>query len=183
VIQQLFAAGMTLQGAVMTLGESPVGELIAQVVYNIDDAIRQIRTSIFQLRPHALLGAGLRSSVLTVVAEATETLGRDPHVHFTGPVDAVSDDALADDVAAVVREALANVAKHAQARQVDVAVAVKGAMLEVVVCDDGVGIGDTSRSSGMTNLQQRAEARSGSFDVGTGLNGVGSRIIWRVPFH
>lgn len=183
VIQQLFASGMTLQGAAMTLGESPAGVQIAQVVDNIDDAIRQIRTSIFQLRPHAMLGAGLRASVLTVVAQVTQTLGRDPHVHFTGPVDAVSDDALGDDVAAVVREGLTNAGKHACAHTVEVGVAVKGATLEVVVSDDGVGIGPSVRSSGLTNLQQRAEARSGSFEIGTGLNGVGTRIVWRVPFH
>ena len=183
VIQQLFASGMTLQGAAMTLGDTPAAERIAQVVDNIDDAIRQIRTSIFQLRPHAMLGAGLRAGVLAVVAEVTPTLGRDPHVHFTGPVDAVSDDALGDDVAAVVREGLTNAAKHARAHHFEVAVAVKGAMLEVVIGDDGVGIGPSVRSSGLTNLQQRAEARSGTCDIGTGLNGVGTRILWQVPFH
>lgn len=182
VIQQLFASGMTLQGAAMTLGETPAAERIAHVVDSIDDAIRQIRTSIFQLQPHAMVGAGLRAGVLTVVSEVTPTLGRDPHVHFTGPVDAVSDNALGDDVAAVVREGLTNAAKHARAHQVEVAVAVKGAMLEVVVCDDGVGIGPSTRSSGLMNLQQRAEARSGSCDIGTGLNGVGTRIVWQVPF-
>lgn len=183
VIQQLFASGMTLQSAAMTLGETPAGERIAQVVNNIDDAIRQIRTSIFQLRPHALLGAGLRAGVLSVVAEVTPSLGRDPHVHFTGPVDAVSDDALGDDVAAVVREGLTNVAKHARAHHVEVGIAVKGAMLEVVVSDDGVGIGPSLRSSGLMNLQRRAEDRSGSFEVGTGPNGVGNRIVWQVAFE
>lgn len=184
VIQQLFASGMTLQGAVMALDESPARERIAQVVDNIDDAIRQIRTSIFQLRPQAALGAGLRAGVLTVVAEVRPALGRDPHVHFTGPVDAVSDDALGEDVAAVVREGLTNVAKYARAHRVEVGVAVKGAMLEVVVSDDGVGIGaSVVRSSGLTNLQQRAEARAGSLEVGTGLNGIGTRLVWQVQFQ
>lgn len=183
VIQQLFASGMTLQGAVMTMGDTPAGQRIAQVVDNIDDAIRQIRTSIFQLRPHALVGAGLRAGVLAVVEDVTPTLGRAPHVHFTGPVDAVSDDALGHDVVAVVREGLTNAAKHARAHRVEVGVAIRGAMLEVIVSDDGVGIGPSARSSGLTNLQQRAEVRSGTFEIGTGLNAVGTRIVWEVPFQ
>jgi len=183
VIQQLFASGMTLQGTVMTLGDTPAGGRIAQVVENIDDAIRQIRTSIFQLRPHAMVGAGLRAGVLAVVAEVAPSLGRDPHVHFAGPVDAVSDDGLADDVAAVVREGLTNAARHARAHHTKVGVAVNGAELELIVEDDGLGVGQAVRSSGLTNLRQRAEARSGSFEVGPGLNGVGTRVTWKVPFR
>jgi len=181
VIQQLFASGMTLQGASMTLGDAPGVELIEQVVDNIDDAIRQIRTSIFQLRPHTLLGAGVRAGVLAVVAEVTPSLGRDPHVHFTGPVDAVSDEGLSDDVAAVVREALTNAAKHARAQRVDTAVTVKGSTLTVTVEDDGVGMGTATRRSGLANLRQRAESRSGSCEVERGEGGAGTRVMWQVP--
>lgn len=183
VIQQLFASGMTLQGAAMTLGDVPGAELIAQVVDNIDDAIRQIRTSIFQLRPHAMLAEGLRSAVLSVVAELTPSLASDPHVHFTGPVDSVSDQGLTDDVAAVVRELLANIARHANAGRAEVRVTVKGSMLEVLVADDGTGIVAGPRRSGLDNLAQRAEQRSGSFDVAPTSNGGGTRAVWSVPFR
>lgn len=183
VIQQLFAAGMTLQGAATTLGGTLQGELLETVVDHIDDAIRQIRTSIFQLRPQGMLGAGLRAGVLTVVGEVTPTLGHDPHVHFTGPVDAVSDEALADDVAAVVRELLTNVARHAGASRIDVAVAVKGSTLAVSVEDDGVGLGDATRRSGLANLRHRAEIRHGSLETGTAADGSGTSIVWQVPFR
>jgi signal transduction histidine kinase len=151
------------------------------VVDHIDDAIKQIRTSIFQLRPHALAGAGLRASVLDVVAEVTPSLGRDPQVHFSGPVDTVSDESLADDVSAVVREALTNAAKHARADRVDVAVTVSGTRLTVTVEDDGDGIGDSERRSGLANLRHRAEARSGSLAIETGDAGQGTRVRWHVP--
>lgn len=183
VIQQLFASGMTLQGAAMTLGDVPGVELITKVVDGLDDAIRQIRTSIFQLRPHAMLGEGLRSSVLSVVAELTPSLANDPHVHFVGPVDSVSDQALADDVAAVVRELLANIARHANAGRIEVRVTVKGAMLEVLVADDGTGIVEGPRRSGLDNLGQRAEQRNGSFDIAPAASGSGTRAVWSVPFR
>ncbi|KRF34132.1 sensor histidine kinase [Nocardioides sp. Soil805] len=181
VIQQLFAAGITLQGAVSGMGEGPRGQMVEQVIDSIDDAIRKIRTSIFQLRPHAMLGGGLRTAVLAVVSEASASLGWDPHLHFAGPVDSVSDEALADDVAAVVRESLSNVARHAHARQARVSVTLDGAVLEVLVEDDGVGVGDGDRRSGLDNLRQRAESRAGTFTVEPGHGGRGTRLSWRTP--
>ena len=50
VIQQLFAAGMTVQGVTASLGDGPQAELLDRVVDLVDDAVGQIRTSIFQLR-------------------------------------------------------------------------------------------------------------------------------------
>ena len=102
VIQQLFAAGMTVQGVTAALGEgTPNAARLDAVVDSIDDAIRQIRTSIFQLRPHVPGGAGLRAAVLEVVTEVTPALGFDPFVHFSGPVDVLSDEGLAEDVTAM----------------------------------------------------------------------------------
>lgn len=183
VIQQLFASGMTLQGAVLAAGDSPAVELIERVVDNIDDAIRQIRTSIFQLRPHTMLGADLRAEVLEVVAEVTPSLGHDPHVTFSGPVDSASTEDLATEVAAVVRESLTNIAKHAHAERTEVAVSVSGMTLTVTVEDDGVGLGPATRRSGLDNLRQRAEGRSGTFRAGTGEAGVGTRVTWQVPLR
>jgi signal transduction histidine kinase len=181
VIQQLFASGMTLQGVMAALGDSPAIEPIERVVDSIDDAIRQIRTSIFQLRPHAMVGGGVRATILEVVAEVTATLGHDPQVHFSGPVDTVSDEELAQDVSAVVREALTNVAKHAHADRVQVDVGVSGSRLTVVVEDDGVGMGASERRSGLTNLRQRAAAREGAFTIEAIDGDRGTRIRWDVP--
>jgi signal transduction histidine kinase len=178
VIQQLFASGMTLQAAQASLQDGPVTDMLEHVLDGIDDAIRQIRTSIFQLRPHAMTGAELRSTVLDVVSESAASLGWKPRVSFTGAVDAASDAGLVDDVAAVVRESLSNVARHAHASQAEVRITVRGSELEVVVEDDGVGLGDTHRRSGLANLSQRAAGRSGTFDVGPGRDGRGIRLRW-----
>jgi signal transduction histidine kinase len=179
VIQQLFASGMTLQAALSSMGPGPGSELVDRVIDGIDDSIRQIRASIFHLRPHAPLGAGLRATVLTVISEATPSLRREPQVRFVGAVDTVGDEELVDDVAAVVRESLSNVARHAHAEQVVVEVSLKDSVLEVLVEDDGVGIGTSSRRSGLANLRKRAEQRSGSFDVGRGSGDVGTRVVWQ----
>jgi signal transduction histidine kinase len=181
VIQQLFASGMTLQAALSSMGPGPGSELVDRVIDGIDDSIRQIRASIFHLRPHAPLGAGLRATVLTVVAEATPSLRWEPQVRFVGAVDTVGDEELVDDVAAVVRESLSNVARHAHAERVVVEVGLRDSVLQVLVEDDGVGIGTSSRRSGLANLRKRAEQRSGTFDVGRGAGDVGTRVVWRTP--
>jgi two-component system sensor histidine kinase DevS len=48
------------------------------------------------------------------------------------------------------------------------------------VTDNGVGMNDSTRSSGLANLRARAVARGGSMTVGTGDNR-GTRLCWRVP--
>ena len=83
------------------------------------------------------------------------------------------------DVLAVVREGLSNAARHARASRVEVRVDVHDD-LAITVSDNGVGIGDTTRSSGLANLRARAEARGGSMVVGRGEQR-GTRLHWRVP--
>lgn len=182
VIQQLFAAGMTLQASLPRMGQGAASESVDRVVDIIDDAIRQIRSSIFQLSPRTILGAAsLRSAVLAVVAEATPVLGWEPSVLFGGAVDSVADDALLDDVTAVVRESLSNVARHAGAGHAEVSVTVRGPMVVVMVQDDGVGVG-SDRRSGLANLRQRAEDRSGTFEVGPAEGERGTRVTWSARF-
>jgi two-component system sensor histidine kinase DevS len=79
----------------------------------------------------------------------------------------------------VVREGLANAARHAKASRVEVRVDVHDD-LTITVTDNGVGMNDSTRSSGLANLRARAMARGGSMTVGTGDNR-GTRLCWRVP--
>lgn len=177
VIQQLFAAGIKIQATASHVGGLNA-ENLEHVVDNIDQAIRQIRTSIFQLSPRQ---EGLRSSVLDVIGEFRTTLGFSPHVAFDGPVDTVASPDLVQDVVAVVREALANIGKHARATYVDLAVSSgsEGIMLSIV--DNGSGVGEASRRSGLANLGRRAEERGGSLMISDGIDGKGTRLEWRVP--
>lgn len=180
VIQQLFAAGMTLQGAMMMPGENAV-RVVNGVVDQLDDAIRQIRTSIFELRPPVMSGKGMRARVLQVVGDVRTTLQFAPRVQFAGPVDMVSDSGLIDDVCAVVRESLTNVARHAGAHAARVLVSAQRESLEVVVLDDGSGVGATDRRSGLANLEQRARRRTGQVEIGPPEEGSGTRVRWTVP--
>jgi signal transduction histidine kinase len=182
VIQQLFAAGMSLQGIGLGLGDRPEARRVDQVVDSLDTAIKQIRASIFQLRDHlGPQGLGIRAAVLEVVSDVAAGLPSEPDVRFSGPVDTVVDAALAGDVLAVVREALTNISRHADAHEVEVGLTVTSTLLELRVADDGRGIGTATRRSGLENLRQRAERRGGTFVVEELRPGVGTVVRWQVP--
>jgi two-component system, NarL family, sensor histidine kinase DevS len=109
-------------------------------------------------------------------------------VSFSGPVDAVISHALLDDLVAVVREGLSNVARHAGANSVRVNLAVTHAELILQIDDDGVGIGPTARRSGLVNLHERAARRGGNLEIispctpidGLGTEG-GTSLRWTIP--
>ena len=175
VIQQLFAAGMGLQGVAAGLDE-PAAAQVERIVEQVDEAIRQIRSSIFQLTPQRFSGQ-LRKAVLDATGEVTPALGFSPEVSFSGPVDLLSDPDLTADVVAVVREALTNVARHAQATSAQVLVAGTPEMMTVTVTDNGVGLGEEGRRSGLENIRRRAERRSGGLSIEGRTPG--TRVTWR----
>ena len=85
----------------------------------------------------------------------------------------------------MLREALSNVARHAGATRVDVTVDVDGdGFLSVMVTDDGAGIPDSSRRSGLRNLAERALAFGGELRLSPATPDTprpGTKLEWRVP--
>ncbi|WP_084598743.1 sensor histidine kinase [Actinoplanes subtropicus] len=71
----------------------------------------------------------------------------------------------------MVSEALANVAKHAQASAARVDVRLDGALLRLSVADDGIGGADAARGSGLTGLAQRAASVDGRFRIVSPVGG------------
>jgi signal transduction histidine kinase len=182
VIQRLFAAGLSLQSVAMSVGEGKATERILSTVADLDATISQLRATIFELHdlPRSIPG-GLRARLLDVASGAAKALGFDPTVRFDGLVDTVPAD-VGDDLVAVLREALANVARHAEAGRVEVDLVVRSGQLGLTVQDDGIGIATTARSSGLTNMRHRAERHGGTFDISRRETG-GTTLRWTVPRH
>jgi two-component system, NarL family, sensor histidine kinase DevS len=104
-----------------------------------------------------------------------------PRIDFDGPVDSVSGEDVAVDVTAVVREALTNVGKHADASAVVVTVHATTSQLTVTVSDDGQGMGESDRRSGLDNMRRRAEERNGSMALAEIPDLGGTTLVWSVP--
>ena len=183
VIQRLFATGISLSGAARVSNTpQPVVDRLESAVDALDTTVREIRATIFELhQPVGHAVGGLRGRVLEEAAAATVVLGHAPATRFSGTVDALVDDGLAGDLLGALREALANVAKHAQADRVEVLVAADNDALLLQVTDDGVGVpAELGRRSGLLNLAERAERYGGTCSITTGPAG-GSVLSWRVP--
>ena len=185
VIQRLFATGISLQGATRIGDLDPaVDDRINRAVDELDETIREIRQTIFALQePVHGPSTGLRGRVLRETSQAAALLGFDPAVRFVGPIDSLVTQALADQLIAALREALTNAAKHAQAERVEVVVHIDGDDVELLVTDDGLGVGDVgpTRRSGLANLSARAQDLGGACSLQRAAKHGGTRLMWRVP--
>jgi signal transduction histidine kinase len=180
VIQRVFAAGLALQSVLPRVADAEVRRRIQGVVVALDDTVRDIRTTIFDLHttdadPHA---DSTRRRVLDVVTEIAGDAPA-PTVRMSGAVDSLVTGDLAADVEAVVREAVSNVARHSGAAHVTVTLDVADDVV-VEVVDDGRGIDERTARSGLRNLEQRARARGGGMTV-TALPDGGTRLRWHAP--
>jgi signal transduction histidine kinase len=179
VIQQLFAAGLMVQATKAHLDSERDVATLSDVVASLDEAIKQIRISIFQLQPAS--ATGIRSALLDVVGEVRPALGFDPRLSLDGPLDSLSTEDLIRDVTAVVREALTNIAKHADATAAQLSVHATTSRLTVTISDNGCGMEAASRRSGLDNLRSRAEDRHGSMVVAEHPDLGGTTVVWTVP--
>ena len=191
----------------------------------VDDSVGQIRSIVRSLRDRdedvslverlrresslarTLLGFA-PSLLLSVDGRALALAGRAEEDELISAVDAAVDPDIADDMVAVVREGLSNVARHAHASSVTVDVMLSGVVpggadvppssgpgaggpgaepaVEIVCRDDGVGVDPkVTRRSGTANMAERARRHGGTFVIGPRARTDGTRrgtcFTWRVP--
>ncbi|MFR9676921.1 GAF domain-containing protein [Streptomyces sp. TR06-5] len=182
-VQRLFATGISVQSAMRFVDHPEARERLLRAVDDLDETTRIIRSTIFGLRQHAEQAGrrSLRVRLMSVVEEAAQTLGFTPAVRMDGLVDTDVPRAVAEDLEAVLREALSNVARHAEAKAAEVELTVGDGRAGLVVRDDGIGIGrDAGPRSGLRNLQERAARLGGHCEIRP--NGErGTHLEWSVP--
>ncbi|WP_411149201.1 GAF domain-containing protein [Streptomyces sp. A30] len=180
-IQRLFATGMTLQSAGRFIEHTEASERVLRAVDDLDETIKIIRSTIFGLREReGASGPGLRARAVRVAGEAALVLGFAPSVRIEGLLDTHVSKEIADQVVAVLSEALTNIARHARASRADVVLETDGREVRVTVSDNGVGIPADGRRSGLRNMAERAEQLSGALELSSPAGG-GTTLVWRVP--
>ncbi|MEU4608987.1 GAF domain-containing sensor histidine kinase [Streptomyces umbrinus] len=191
VIQRLFATGMMLESAQRRSAVPEVRQGVGKAVDELDVTIQEIRTAIFALQQEpAEVTTGLRTRVLREINMAAVPLGFKPSHHFVGPVDLVVGELTAKNLIAALREALSNAFRHAGASRIDVTVDATVRLpdgrlgVRLTVTDDGVGIPEGGRRSGLKNLARRAESLGGDswYGPGSGENGGGASVVWEAPY-
>ncbi|TJZ99582.1 GAF domain-containing protein [Actinacidiphila oryziradicis] len=183
-IQRLFATGMTLQSAVRFVQHPEANERLLRAVDDLDETIKIIRSTIFGLQSHETGPAvqGLRVCVAGTVEEAVPVLGFTPALRLEGLIDTDVPGPVREHVVAVLGEALANVARHARATAAEVSLVVRSGTLTLTVADNGVGVTEGGRRSGLRNLAERAGQLGGELTLDTPPDG-GTRLVWRVPLN
>lgn len=190
VIQRLFATGVMLEDAQRRSPVPAVQAGIGRAVDELDVTIQEIRTAVFALRQEPEESpSGLRTRVLREINTAAVPLGFVPSHRFLGAVDSLVGELAGKNLIAALREALSNTFRHAGASRVDVRVDATAVLpdgrdaVRLTVTDDGVGIPDGGRRSGLRNLARRAESLGGAswFGPGAGEEGRGTTVTWQVP--
>jgi signal transduction histidine kinase len=182
IIQQLFGVGLSIQSVAAGSIPQQASERLSATVAAIDDTIRQLRTTIFELG----LGeteSGIRATVISLLADLRGVIGFPIEPIFDGPVDAAISDRVAEQLLPTLREAVTNIGRHAEATRAEVLLEAGDGYCWLRVTDDGRGIdqdGKTGGGLGLTNMRRRAEKLDGDFAVGAGPDG-GTELNWKVP--
>ncbi len=186
IIQSIYAVGLTLEYVDLLMEEQPsvARDRLKQSIGGLNDVIRDIRNYILDLRPQRFqsknLIAGLNDMVRAFRANtfiATEVQASD-----RADADLVPDQSAG--LFHIAQEALANIAKHAKAR--NVIIGLKRDTLAVIlsVQDDGRGFDLPNVQSytghGLQNMQERAKALGAEFKVMSAV-GKGTKIEVRLP--
>ncbi len=185
VIQRLFATGLGLQATVRTIDDPAAAVRLQAAVDDLDETIRQIRTTIFALQSPRVAGRSLGGEIVALAAEAAASLGFEPQVRLDGLIDDRVGDATGVQLLAVLRESLSNVVRHAGASGAAVVVELTDTDLVATVIDDGVGagVGERPGGQGLASLHHRAEALGGTLEIGVGADGTGTTVRWQVPIQ
>lgn len=179
VIQRLFAVGLTLQGAAPRARVPAVRESIYSSIDDLQEIIQEIRSAIFDLHAGPSRATGLRHR-LDKVIDQLAIPALHTTVQYTGPLSVV-DTVLANHAEAVLREAVSNAVRHANATSLAINVSVEDDV-RVEVVDDGVVISGDITESGLRNLRQRADDAGGEFTVENMPTG-GTLLRWSAPLR
>lgn len=184
VIQRLFATGLSLAGIAGRVDDPELAGRIQGAVDDLDDTVRHIRTTIFELQRPDTSARSVRRELLDLAAETGRNLGFTVATRFNGPIDTNVGDRVADHLVAVAREALANTVRHAAATHVSLEVDADSSWVTLRVRDNGVGLtagdGPSPGGHGLQNMASRATELGGMFAV-DGADGAGCTVQWRVP--
>ena len=170
VIQSIYSVGLSLQGGLSLLERDPAGtkSRIDEAITTLDDVIRDVRSYIFALQPKSVEERGLKRAIEELVRDLEVNALVESRLQLSeDALDMVPGD-FKGALIQIVREILSNVARHAKAQEVAVAVALReGRTVVLTVEDDGVGFDPSTvkRGDGLTNIEERAAGIGGRFEI------------------
>ena len=186
IIQAIYGVGLSLEGALHTIEESPAEakKRIQHSINGLNQAIRDLRAYILDLRPRQMGNDGLMSGLRRLATEfRANSLAE---VVLTGPdsdfIDLSPSQALA--LFHICQETLANTAKHARANRVEISLWSTEDRVLMEIHDDGRGFDmeamNLNIGHGLANMQTRAQSAGGDVDISS-APGEGTTVFAWVP--
>ena len=173
--QRLINIIFALQAAGRAAGDESTKRAIAEALEETQLAVRDLRDLGAGLDPSVLAHRGLAAAITSLTARTPVPVALElPAERFSPLVESTA--------YFVVSEALANVAKHADASEASVTIGTRPGVLAVTVADDGRGgaVAEPSGGSGLAGLADRVAAVGGSLEVESPAGG-GTRIVAQLP--
>src|SRR6266542_3521846 len=171
IIQSIYGVGLSLESALHSFEDEPQ-DAKARVQHSIEglnQAIRDLRGYILDLRPRQMGNEGLMSGLNRLLTEfRANTLA---NVQLTGNENELKDLPQAHSMVLfhICQEALANVAKHAKAKQVDISIWSTDERVLMEIHDNGKGFEmekmNVTIGHGLANMQTRARSIGGDVDI------------------
>jgi signal transduction histidine kinase len=155
-------------------GAEGVDAILGEAIDELDTSLSELRELARGIHPAVLTDRGLEPALqaLATRAPVPVTVEADDEDRLPGPVESAA--------YFVVSEALANVAKYAQATQAAVAVRRENGRVTVDVTDDGIGGADAGRGSGLRGLADRVAALDGTLSLDSPAGG-GTHLHAEIP--
>jgi signal transduction histidine kinase len=184
-LQGLGGLRVLLSSALRRNDPARAQEAMREAVGHIEQEIGNLRAIITELRPAALDELGLRTAIEALLERHRVQSGFeiDHELALPGPStgDGRLDGDLETTVYRLVQEALTNVARHAQADRVRVAVSEDGEELSIEVRDDGTGFDPdtTGQGFGLAGMHERVSLAGGTLRVESGDEG--TLVAARLP--
>jgi signal transduction histidine kinase len=145
--------------------------------------IQSLRSMIAELRPPALDELGLAPALTSLAQRTSTTTGLEVHTDVQIPEGRPLTSDLETTVYRIVQESLTNVAKHARASRVDLAVRCTGRELQIAVSDDGIGFDPEAERDGgfgLAGMRERVDLIGGELSVERGPR-AGTVVSARLP--
>lgn len=183
VTQALYGVTLYAEAATRTLSRGDADRAMEHLQImreTAQEALREMRLLIFELRPPLLEQEGLVQA-LRARLEAVEgraglqvRLDTEGEIHLPSPIE--------KELYRIAQETLNNVLKHAQAQSVNVRLAQDADAVTLVVMDDGVGFdtGISRRGMGLPGIEERVRLLSGTLELDSAL-GRGTRVRVSIP--
>jgi signal transduction histidine kinase len=186
IIQSIYGVGLSLEGALHSFEEDPkdAKKRIEHSIESLNEAIRDLRAYILDLRPRQMGNDGLMSGLKRLATEFRANSRTE--VVLTGPENDILDLTVSQSLALfhICQEALANAAKHAKAKKVEITLWATDDRALMEIHDDGKGFDMETKSvslgHGLANMQTRAQAAGGDVDVSS-MPSEGTTILAWIP--